>query len=210
MGIIIIFWIVVPAAAAAAALSSSSSSQVQHGCCGQSCSTDLLVGCRRRALVFLGGAVAVSSEERVFAAGVNEAPEEIVTASGLRFQDFKVGNGNTPKPGQRVTIDYVMQSSGARYGAKIDSTRDRNEPFSWVLFEDATVIEGLQEAVATMRGGGVRRAFIPSNLGYVRGEQQRPIPPTFAEYQRWKNIYANPNRAYQPDLIMDIKLFKKL
>ena len=58
-----------------------------------------------------------------------------------------------------------------------------------------------------MRGGGIRRAFIPASLGYTRGEEQGPIPPGFAEFQRWRNIYANPNRPYQPELVLDIKLY---
>lgn len=127
------------------------------------------------------------------AACVAEEPAMVVSDSGLRYQDFKVGSGSFPKKGQRVTIDYVMQTSGARYGSKIDSTKDRNEPFSFKLFEDIDVIDGLQEAVSTMKSGGVRRAFIPQGLGYVNDKKQ-PIPPTFAEYQRFKNIYQNPNR----------------
>ena len=27
------------------------------------------------------------------------------------------------------------------------------------------------------------------------------------EYQRFKNIYCNPNRPYQPDLVLDVRLF---
>lgn len=74
------------------------------------------------------------------------------------------------------------------------------------------VIAGLSEAVASMRGGGVRRVYVPAKLGYtsVGREAQQPIPPpnpSFAEYQRWKNLYANPNRPYQPDLVLDVKLF---
>lgn len=141
------------------------------------------------------------------AAAASVDPPTIEAPSGLRYQDFKVGSGSQPQLGQRVTIDYVMQTSGARYGSKIDSTKDRNEPFSFTLGKDENVIQGLQEAVMTMKAGGVRRAYIPQNLGYVNPEKT-PIPPTFAEYQRFKNIYQNPNRPYQPELVMDIKLFK--
>lgn len=136
-----------------------------------------------------------------------EPPIE-TTASGLMIQDFRVGTGAVPRRGQRVTMDVVMQTSGARYGSKIYSTKDSDEPVSFTLGDDRDVIAGLQEAVSTMRAGGIRRVFIPAPLGYVRGEQNKPIPPTFAEYQRWKNLYANPNRPYQPELVLDIKLFK--
>jgi hypothetical protein len=39
-----------------------------------------------------------------------------------------------------------------------------------------------------------------------------PIPPAsqaMGEYQRFKNIYCNPDRVYQPDLVMDVKLYGK-
>jgi hypothetical protein len=29
------------------------------------------------------------------------------------------------------------------------------------------------------------------------------------EFQRFKNIYCNPDRVYQPDLVMDVKLYGK-
>ncbi|KAH8072031.1 transferase [Aureococcus anophagefferens] len=118
-------------------------------------------------------------------------PETVALASGLSYQDFKVGPGPAPAKGQRVTVDYA--------------------PFSFVL-GDPSVIAGLNEAVATMKGGGVRRVYVPASLGYtsLAAESQQPIPPpetAFGEYQRWKNIYANPRRPYQPDLVLDVKLF---
>ena len=101
-----------------------------------------------------------------------------------------------------------MQTSGARYGSKIFSTKDSDEPFSFRL-DDVSVIAGLREAVSTMKPGGVRRAYIPQSLGYTKTDESlQPVPPEFAAFQRWKNIYANPNRPYQPDLILDLKLFK--
>ena len=33
--------------------------------------------------------------------------------------------------------------------------------------------------------------------------------PGAGEFQRFKNIYCNANRPYQPDLVLDVKLFGK-
>mmetsp|Transcript_99549 Transcript_99549/g.310732 ORF Transcript_99549/g.310732 Transcript_99549/m.310732 type:complete len:196 (+) Transcript_99549:65-652(+) len=118
-------------------------------------------------------------------------PATVTTASGLKYQDFRDGTGDPPKPGTRVTIDYVMMTTGARYGNKIDSTKDREVPYSFVL-GDPAVITGLSEAVGTMRPGGIRRVIIPATLGYTDVTKQ-PVPP-------------NPSR-YQPDLVFDVKLF---
>lgn len=130
----------------------------------------------------------------------------IRTASGLQYSDVREGVGDCPKPGTRVTLDYVMMTTGARYGAKIDSTKDREEPYSFVL-GDPSVIAGLQEAVRTMRSGGIRRIIIPASLGYT-DETKQPVPPGLGEFQRFKNIYLNSNRVYQPDLVLDVKLFR--
>ena len=162
-----------------------------------------------RALTAASGAAPLAA--RAAAAPPSSEPETVALASGLSYQDFKVGPGSAPAKGQRVTVDYVMSTTGARYGAKIYSTKSAEAPFSFVL-GDPSVIAGLNEAVATMKGGGVRRVYVPASLGYtsLAAESQQPIPPpetAFGEYQRWKNIYANPRRPYQPDLVLDVKLF---
>mmetsp|Transcript_28001 Transcript_28001/g.63029 ORF Transcript_28001/g.63029 Transcript_28001/m.63029 type:complete len:259 (-) Transcript_28001:38-814(-) len=125
--------------------------------------------------------------------------------SGLKYADVRLGKGESPANGTKVTVDYVMMTTGARYGNKIDSTKDRELPYSFVV-GDPSIIRGLSEAVSTMRPGGIRRIIIPQSLGFTDDSKQ-PIPPNFAEFQRFKNIYLNPNRVYQPDLVMDVKLF---
>mmetsp|Transcript_34025 Transcript_34025/g.109942 ORF Transcript_34025/g.109942 Transcript_34025/m.109942 type:complete len:209 (+) Transcript_34025:40-666(+) len=156
-------------------------------------------------------------------------------ASGLQWADAKVGTGAPLSAGMRVNIDYVMSTTGARYGAKIDSTVDRQAPYSWTMGDGSTIL-GLEQAVAggggvpPMLPGGVRRAIIPSNLGYASlakplpglqyqecGGGPGPIPPREIKqgdmgegaFQRFKNIYCNANRPYQPELVLDIKLFGK-
>jgi len=123
-----------------------------------------------------------------------------------------------------------MQTTGARYGTKIYSTADKNAPFRFTI-GDGTVIKGLEQAVAggdgvpPMLPGGVRRVIIPQGLGYeslarkIPGMQYQdcqegkgvgpipPVPEAFEEYQRFKNIYCNANRPYQPDLVLDVKLY---
>jgi hypothetical protein len=44
------------------------------------------------------------------------------------------------------------------------------------------------------------------------GKGLGPIPPAseaIGEFQRFKNIYCNPDRVYQPDLVLDVKLYGK-
>ena len=70
--------------------------------------------------------------------------------NGLEYADAKVGSGSPFRTGQRVAVDYVMSTTGARYGSKIDATKDRNEPYSWVL-GDGTTILGLAPCILILR-----------------------------------------------------------
>lgn len=149
----------------------------------------------------------------------------VTTPSGLQYADVKQGSTSSPSPskGQTVSIDYVMSTTGARYGSKIYSTQDAGAPYRWIL-GDGSTIPGLEEAVSSMTPGGIRRVIIPAKLGYqsvsssasaIIAECQDnkglgPVPPAaeaLGEFQRFKNIYCNPDRQYQPDLVMDVKLY---
>lgn len=68
-------------------------------------------------------------------------------------------------------------------------------------------MKGLDLGVVGMRLGGKRRIIIPSEMGY-RTKDDRPVVMGFAEYQRFKNIYLNPDRQYKPDLVMDVSVVK--
>lgn len=99
----------------------------------------------------------------------------VTTATGLQYADVKPGSKPSsssssstsypPKVGQVVSIDYVMSTTGARYGSKIYSTVDAGAPYRWTL-GDGSTIPGLEEAVMGMYPGGVRRVIIPSRLAY--------------------------------------------
>lgn len=149
------------------------------------------------------------------------------SSSGIQWADAKVGNGNPLMKGGIATIDYVMSTTGARYGTKIYSTADKDVPYRWTL-GDGSTIAGIEQAILgdgdslpPMLPGGIRRLIIPQSMGYlklaekpktlcVQDGQPGPIPPpslAFEEYQRFKNIYCNSDRQYQPDLVLDVKLY---
>ncbi len=94
------------------------------------------------------------------------------TASGLGIVEMEEGDGERASPGQQVTVHYTGWLTDGR---KFDSSRDRQEPFTFNLGA-RQVIAGWDEGVAGMKVGGRRRLVIPPDLGYgSRGVG--PIPP---------------------------------
>ena len=92
------------------------------------------------------------------------------TASGLKYVDEHVGDGDAPSKGQKVTVHYTGTLSN---GKKFDSSVDRKQPFQFTI-GIGQVIKGWDEGVMSMRVGGKRRLIIPAELGYGA----RGAPPT--------------------------------
>jgi len=84
------------------------------------------------------------------------------TALGLRYIDLAVGTGATPTNDQIVTVQYTGILVN---GFKFDSSRDRNQPFTFQIGE-GQVIQGWDEGISTMRVGGRGQLIIPAALAY--------------------------------------------
>jgi len=97
----------------------------------------------------------------------------ITTASGLRYIDLATGTGDTPQTGQTMTVQYTGILTD---GTKFDSSRDRNQPFSFQIGLDQ-VIKGWDEGISTMKVGGRRQLIIPSDLAYGSQGAGNSIPP---------------------------------
>jgi FKBP-type peptidyl-prolyl cis-trans isomerase len=61
-------------------------------------------------------------------------------------------------------------------GSVFDSSIQRGQPFAFVLGE-GKVIEGWDQALATMKVGGKRQLVIPPELGYGEQGAGNIIPP---------------------------------
>ena len=101
-----------------------------------------------------------------------EIDNAVTTESGLKYIDLQVGDGDSPQKGQNVTVHYTGTLDN---GKKFDSSRDRNQPFSFKIGV-GQVIQGWDEGVASMNVGGQRLLIIPPELGYGSRGAGRVIP----------------------------------
>jgi FKBP-type peptidyl-prolyl cis-trans isomerase len=98
------------------------------------------------------------------------SPPMRTTESGLRYGDWVEGTGETPRPGQFFRVQYT---GWLQDGTRFDGTRDRGSAKRWKL--GPQLIQGWQEAVATMKVGGHRKVIIPPALAY--GSNEKPGIP---------------------------------
>ncbi len=98
----------------------------------------------------------------------------------LLKQDVKTGTGTEATPGRRVQVHYTGwlydEGKADHKGTKFDSSRDRNDPFTFRL-GGGEVIPGWDQGVAGMRVGGQRTLTIPPDLGYGAQGAGGVIPP---------------------------------
>ena len=102
----------------------------------------------------------------------------IMTASGLQYEDLTIGDGAEAAAGQFVSVHYTgwLQNEDGSPGEKFDSSKDRGEPFEFVLGA-GHVIRGWDEGVQGMKVGGTRKLTIPPELGYGARGAGGVIPP---------------------------------
>ena len=106
---------------------------------------------------------------------VGHATEEamVKTSSGLHYADLMVGQGREAHAGETATVHYTGTLVD---GTKFDSSKDRNNPFSFRLGA-GHVIKGWDEGVEGMKIGGTRKLVIPPQLGYGARGAGSAIPP---------------------------------
>lgn len=97
--------------------------------------------------------------------GIDKA---IKTNSGLKVLQLQKGTGEKVNTALPTTVHYTLYSSS---GKKIDSSLDRNKPFTFTIDTDS-LIAGWEEGASMMSEGEKSRLFIPSYLGY--GSVGRP------------------------------------
>lgn len=103
-----------------------------------------------------------------------QASTGVQARSGVRYIDFRVGNGPTPRYGQLLRFHYTGYTIGGSELNLVDSSYDRGVPY-FTKHGNGLTLEGMEEALHTMRAGGRRRVVIPPALGYTG--DKGPLPP---------------------------------
>jgi FKBP-type peptidyl-prolyl cis-trans isomerase FkpA len=97
----------------------------------------------------------------------DDSPTSTVTS--LQIIDTQVGTGAEAVTGKTVTVHYTgwlyEEYTADHHGTKFDSSRDRNQPFSFVVGE-TNIIAGWNQGIVGMKVGGKRTLIIPSSLAY--------------------------------------------
>jgi peptidylprolyl isomerase len=117
-------------------------------------------------------AVAAAIVAYVVANRNGQAGNEITTESGLKYTDLKVGDGATPKLGQRVQVHYI---GWLENGREFENSYKAGSPAEFEL--GAGLIPGWNETLQTMKVGGKRRIIVPPSLAYGAAGRPPKIGP---------------------------------
>jgi FKBP-type peptidyl-prolyl cis-trans isomerase len=101
-------------------------------------------------------------------------------SEALRIEDITVGSGAEAVRGKTIKVHYTGWLYDATQpnnrGRKFDSSKDRNDPFTFPLGA-GHVIQGWDQGFAGMKVGGKRVLTIPPELGYGARGAGGVIPP---------------------------------
>jgi FKBP-type peptidyl-prolyl cis-trans isomerase len=109
-------------------------------------------------------------------AGQAAAPQPAAAPAAegpMQQTDLVVGTGAEAKTGSTVSVQYVGTLAD---GKEFDSSRKRNQPFSFTLGQ-GQVIRGWDQGVVGMKVGGKRKLVIPPSLAYGARGMPPVIPP---------------------------------
>eukprot|EP00878_Enallax_costatus_P012618 GHUV01013178.1.p1 GENE.GHUV01013178.1~~GHUV01013178.1.p1 ORF type:complete len:175 (+),score=22.60 GHUV01013178.1:288-812(+) len=122
----------------------------------------------------LSAAVAVPLAAAVVHPSLAAADDFTRTPSGISYLDVRDGTGPSPQKGDTCVVHWSGYTKGYQ-GKRIDNISIRDEPYEFVLGGDEA-IRAFQEAVSTMKVGGIRRVEVPGDkpeLSYPRDRAAR-------------------------------------
>lgn len=131
------------------------------------------LGISALALLLMLGACKTSKDAPSTTTTTQQKPQTMTTASGLQYVITTPGTGESPKPGQTVSVHYVGKLTD---GKEFDNSYTRGQPIDFVLGK-GMVISGWDEGIALLNKGAKATLTIPPALGYGARGAGGVIPP---------------------------------
>ena len=99
--------------------------------------------------------------------------KEVVTPSGLRYVDLKLGQGDAAADGKVLEVHYSgwLQENHVKFDSSME-----DRPFTFRLGA-GDAIKGWDEGLVGMKVGGRRRLTIPPELGFGKQGVGSVVPP---------------------------------
>lgn len=134
----------------------------------------------RAALILLTSLVVACKPSTPEPAPAPSAAAEPPVIDQLVINEVAVGTGDPVGNGQTAVVHYTgwLYDSAApdHKGTKFDSSRDKGQPFRFVVGA-GNVIAGWDQGVIGMSVGGRRELIVPARLGYGEAGAGGVIPP---------------------------------
>lgn len=111
-----------------------------------------------------------------------EPGREVLTPSGVRYVDLRLGQGDEAAPGKIVEVHYV---GWLQDGTRFDSSRDQDRPLTFRLGA-GDALKGWDEGLAGMKVGGRRKLVIPPDLGFGKQGVGSVVPPNAVLYYEFE------------------------
>ncbi|HSS50892.1 MAG TPA: FKBP-type peptidyl-prolyl cis-trans isomerase [Thermoanaerobaculia bacterium] len=98
---------------------------------------------------------------------------EIVTPSGLKYTDLKLGQGDAAETGKVLVVSYSgwLKEGNVKFDSSIE-----DRPFT-IRLGAGDAIKGWDEGLVGMKVGGKRRLVIPPELGFGKQGVGSVVPP---------------------------------
>jgi FKBP-type peptidyl-prolyl cis-trans isomerase FklB len=94
--------------------------------------------------------------------------------SGLQYRELMPGEGKTPTPNSKVTVNYRGTLID---GSEFASSYEQGRPSTFLVTK---VIKGWREALQLMKEGAKWELYIPPDLAYGKQSPRNRIPPNSA------------------------------
>lgn len=133
-------------------------------------------------LLFSGGAAGVVRAVQDKGHPGPDPGREVVTASGLRYVDLRLGQGDEAASGKIIEVHYIGWLGD---GTRFDSSRDHDHPFTFRLGA-GDALKGWDEGLVGMKVGGKRKLVIPPGLGFGKQGIGSVVPPNAILYYEFE------------------------